>query len=124
MQSNAVGWFEIPVLDMDRAKSFYQHVFQRGEFIDLSGPEIAMFAFPGTPRGINASGALVRSSAHHPSMSGVLIYFSCVDCALEASRTAEKGGVILRDKFSVGQFGFVAVIQDTEGNMIGLHSNR
>ncbi len=121
-KSNVVGWFEIPVEDMDRAKSFYGNVFNRGEFLDLSNPEIQMFAFPWAQGGPNASGALVKSNAHKPSTSGVLIYFSCEDCQKEASRVVENGGVLLRDKFGIGEFGFAAIMQDTEGNMIGLHS--
>jgi predicted enzyme related to lactoylglutathione lyase len=52
----------------------------------------------------------------------VLVYFTCRDCAVEAQRASAAGGQIVREKMSIGQYGFIALIRDTEGNMIGLHS--
>jgi len=46
----------------------------------------------------------------------------CADCANEAARVTAAGGKLVRDKFSIGQYGFIALVMDTEGNMIGLHS--
>ena len=117
-----MGWFELPVMDMDRATKFYGHVFQRGEFVDLSNPAVEMMAFPWFQDAANAAGALVKSSAHRPSKEGVLLYFSCDDCSVEGRRAVEAGGKLLREKFGIGEFGFVAIVEDTEGNMIGLHS--
>ena len=51
-----------------------------------------------------------------------MVYFSCADCAVEAARAEKNGGQIERAKFSIGQYGFISLITDTEGNMIGLHS--
>jgi len=53
-----------------------------------------------------------------------MVYFACEDCAVEAGRAAEFGGKVEREKMSIGEFGFVAIMRDTEGNMIGLHSNQ
>lgn len=53
---------------------------------------------------------------------GTIIYFSCADCAVEAGRAAEHGGKVVKEKFSIGQYGFIAFVEDTEGNVIGLHS--
>ena len=53
---------------------------------------------------------------------GTLIYFSCEDCGVEASRVAAAGGQVFKEKFSIAPYGFIALIIDTEGNMIGLHS--
>ncbi|MEC7468474.1 MAG: VOC family protein, partial [Pseudomonadota bacterium] len=44
------------------------------------------------------------------------------DCATEASRVVEAGGVLEREKFAIGEYGFVSLAKDTEGNVIGLHS--
>jgi uncharacterized protein len=69
----------------------------------------------------------VRSSewrAIHPGGNSTLVYFSCDDCAIEARRAAENGGAVFKEKFSIGTYGFIALITDTEGNMIGLHSMR
>lgn len=52
----------------------------------------------------------------------ILIYLSCADCAVEADRAAKCGGRIQKQKTSIGQYGFIALVVDTEGNMIGLHS--
>jgi hypothetical protein len=53
---------------------------------------------------------------------GTLVYFSCADCGVEATRAAQNGGQIVREKFPIGDYGFIALIVDTEGNVIGLHS--
>ena len=59
-----------------------------------------------------------------PKGNSVIIYFSCEDCAVEAKRAGENGGKIFKEKFSIGQHGFIALVHDTEGNMIGLHSRK
>jgi predicted enzyme related to lactoylglutathione lyase len=53
---------------------------------------------------------------------GTMVYFSCDDCSVEAVRAAESGGRIFREKMAIGEHGFIAIVNDTEGNMIGLHS--
>jgi predicted enzyme related to lactoylglutathione lyase len=53
---------------------------------------------------------------------GTIIYFSCADCAVEAGRAAQHGGKVVKEKFSIGDYGFISFVEDTEGNMIGLHS--
>lgn len=53
---------------------------------------------------------------------GTLIYFSCEDCAVETARVTANGGRVLRDKFAIGEYGFIAIICDSEGNTVGLHS--
>jgi predicted enzyme related to lactoylglutathione lyase len=55
-------------------------------------------------------------------IGGTIVYFSCVDCSVEAARAAQNGGGILRPKFPIGQYGFISLVNDTEGNLIGLHS--
>ena len=52
----------------------------------------------------------------------MIIYFSCVVCAVEAQRAADSGGKLERPKFAIGDYGFISFVLDTEGNMIGLHS--
>ncbi len=126
MKSNPVGWFEIYVQDMPRAKAFYESVFQ-GALEALMNPDpqgapgLEMWAFPMSMEGSGAAGALVKM-AGCPSGGSTLVYFSCEDCAVEAARAAANGGEIFRGKMSIGQYGFIALVVDTEGNMIGLHS--
>jgi uncharacterized protein len=126
MKINPVGWFEIYVQDMPRARAFYEAVFQ-GTLEELNSPdpngfpEMEMWAFPMAMEAAGASGALVRM-AGGVSGGSPMVYFSCDDCSLEAARAASNGGTIVQEKMSIGEFGFVALVSDTEGNVIGLHS--
>ncbi|GAA3544707.1 VOC family protein [Zobellella aerophila] len=123
MNSNPVVWFEVYVADMARARKFYEKVFTlRLERLDSPDPE--MWAFPGQENGAGACGALVRMEGCPPGGGGTLVYFSCDDCAEQAGRAAANGGHIVRDKFAIGQYGFISLVADTEGNVIGLHSMR
>ena len=122
MKPNPVCWFEIYVEDMDRARKFYETVFQT-TLEKLHSDAIEMWAFPMQPGG-GAPGALARIDGCGPSGNNVIIYFSCHDCAVEADKAAAAGGQIHKRRFSIGQYGYIALITDTEGNMIGLHSMR
>jgi len=128
MKNNPIGWFEIYVQDMRRAKAFYEAVFQ-GSLTELKNPASAdmpgmeMWAFPSSMESYGAPGALVRMSGC-PSGGSTLVYFSCEDCAIEAARAVASGGKIFKDKLGIGEYGFIALVEDTEGNMIGLHSLR
>lgn len=121
--TNPVGWFEIYVQDVDRAKAFYEAVLAVS-LEQLESPEIEMWAFPGSPDKPGATGALVKMGGFDPGGNSTLVYFSCTDCAIEAQRASAHGGKIVKGKFSIGQYGFIALVNDTEGNMIGLHSLR
>ena len=125
MTRNPVGWFEIYVQDMARAKKFYETVLQI-ELSKLDAPnsadEIEMQAFPMNMEAGGASGALAKMEGCPSGRMGTLVYFSCEDCANEASRVEAAGGQIFKPKMSIGQYGFIALVTDTEGNMIGLHS--
>lgn len=123
MKTNPVGWFEIYVSDMPRAKAFYEAVFQVSlAKLPVEVPE--MWAFPATPGAWGAGGALVKTAGYPAdgNNNATVVYFSCEDCAVEGGRVAAAGGRILRDKISIGQYGFVVLAYDTEGNLIGLHS--
>mgnify|MGYP005614096353 CR=1 FL=1 len=126
MQNNPIGWFEIYVQDMARAKQFYEAVFQ-GTLSLLVNPDstefpgMEMWAFPSSMEEYGAPGALVKMPGC-PSGGSTLIYFKCDDCAVEAQRAADHGGQIANAKMSIGEHGFIAMVVDTEGNTIGLHS--
>lgn len=123
MNRNPVGWFEIYVQDMQRAKQFYETVLKR-ELTKLDPPaeEIEMFAFPMDMEASGASGALAKVEGCPSGGLGTLVYFSCDDCAHEASRVEAAGGKVCKPKMAIGQYGFIALATDTEGNMFGLHS--
>jgi uncharacterized protein len=120
---NAIGWFDIYVNDMNRAVAFYEGVLKlKLEPIGDPTGETQMMSFPGDMAAYGAAGALVKSAHARPGMGGTMVYFSVEDCALEESRVVGAGGKIVRPKFSIGDFGWVTLCEDTEGNMIGLNS--
>jgi len=119
--SNAVGWFEIYVDDAQRARDFYEKVFEV-KLEQLPMPEIEMWMFPMDENGKGASGALVKMEGCPSGGNSTLVYFTCEDCAVEESRVADAGGRVERSKMSIGEYGFISLAYDTENNMIGLHS--
>jgi uncharacterized protein len=122
---NAIGWFDLYVDDMDRAVVFYETVFQqRLEPIGDPTGETVMRSFPANMGTYGAAGALVKSPHARPGPGGTMIYFSVEDCAVEQERAVAAGGKVLRPKFSIGQFGWVTLCLDTEGNNFGLNSMR
>jgi uncharacterized protein len=122
-KQNAIGWFDVYVNDMERAVSFYQRVLeQKLEKISDPTGETSMMSFPADMAKYGASGALVKSRHSQPGAGGTMVYFSVEDCSNEESRVAAAGGKVVRPKFSIGQFGWVTLCEDTEGNMIGFNS--
>ncbi|MBA4393251.1 MAG: lactoylglutathione lyase [Desulfobacca sp.] len=121
MNTNPVGWFEIYVQDMERAKHFYESVFLL-KLEKLNSPEIEMWTFSMDMNRFGAGGALVKMEGMPSGGNSVLVYFSCKDCAQEEGRAAQFGGEIHLKKMSIGEYGFISLVLDTEGNMIGLHS--
>jgi predicted enzyme related to lactoylglutathione lyase len=88
------------------------------------GAPMEMWAFPMEEAGTGAAGALVRMQGLPSGGGGTMVYFSCDDCAVEASRVADVGGSVHMPKFSIGPYGYIALVIDTEGNMVGLHSTK
>jgi uncharacterized protein len=129
MKSNPVVHFEIYVEDMTRAKAFYEAVFET-KLEQMPNPtpemEMDMWFFPvdkdAGMSSYGAGGMLVKMDGFTPGSGGTLVYFGCDDCAVQAARAAEHGGSIFQEKTSIGEHGFCAVVRDTEGNLIGLHS--
>ena len=120
---NAVGWFDIYVSDMDRAVSFYEAVLEtKLEKMDDPTGETQMMSFAGDMRAYGAAGALVKTEHAKPGPGGTQVYFSVEECATQQERVSDAGGTVIRPKFSIGQFGFVVLCKDTEGNMIGFNS--
>ncbi|AYA64990.1 MULTISPECIES: VOC family protein [unclassified Alteromonas] len=126
MNLNPVGWFEIYVSDMSRAQTFYESVFMcELETISVPADEsLVMKGFGSDMTAYGASGALVSMEGMTPGGTGTLVYFSCDDCAIECARVPKAGGTVIKEKFPIGEYGFVALLQDSEGNMIGLHSQK
>jgi len=123
MTNHAIHWFEIFVGDFDRAVRFYE---------TLLGIELRRASEDGRPMAIFASavtdgvgGALVRQAGREPAATGALVYLDA-NGKLDASlaRVERAGGAVIQPKTDIGAPGFIALVRDTEGNVIGLHSER
>jgi len=121
--SNCVNWFEIPVDDLQRAKYFYQKIFniEMGEDT-IMGMQMAFF--PSDQGNGKVGGALVKSELHKPNTEGVLVYLNAnPDITSVLERIEEEGGMIFMQKTSINAgSGFIAVFLDPEGNRIALYS--
>lgn len=120
--TNSLNWFEIPVNDIERSKTFYESVFKiKMEIFEMPGTTMAFF--PMSPGSGKANGAIAKSDSHKPSMEGVIVYLNAnpnMDDTL--ARVEAAGGKILLAKTNIGENGNMAFIMDTEGNKIGIHS--
>ncbi len=120
---NAINWFEVPVSEMDRAKTFYETVFDiKMEMAEMMGMEMAFF--PAEPGNGKVSGALVKGPQHKPSMEGVVLYFNGnPDLNLALERVEAAGGKITMPKTKINDdVGHMAFFIDSEGNSVALHS--
>ena len=124
MKQNLVSWFEIPVHDMDRAKAFYETVFN----IEISLQDIGgviMAFFPANPEAPGAMGSLMKYESYIPSHEGTLIYFNSDNVQLELNKIEDAGGKILQGKAQISpEIGYMGVFQDSEGNRIALYSKK
>lgn len=120
---NPVGWFDISVSNLTRAKKFYETVFNI-QLVDFPVEWGKQSAFPADYEGLNISGALVEKEDRPANGNNTIVYFVSNDCTTEEARVENAGGKIITPKMSIGEFGFVSIIIDTEGNTIGLHSRQ
>ena len=125
MKNNVVGWFEIPVTNMERAMAFYEKVFDFNMDRNTMGP-LDMAWFPWVTDGLGSGGSLVHYPASYkPTSDGTLVYFTAHsgDLANELSRVEAAGGKVLQGKKQISpEYGYMALVLDTEGNRIALHS--
>lgn len=120
---NPINWFEIPVKDLARATSFYERVLDcKISIQDFGG--LKMGWFPMTADAPGSTGSLVEHESYIPSYEGSLVYFTVDDINAALQKVEEKGGKILNPKNSIGEFGFVAHFEDSEGNRVALHSEQ
>ncbi len=122
---NAINWFEIPALDIKRAKKFYESIFKiETTELEMMGMKLAMFPY-NSSKG-NVGGSLVQSKIHKPSKTGVYVYLNAnPDLQIILDRIEKAGGKVTMPKTLIDeQSGYMAFLTDTEGNNIGLHSNK
>lgn len=119
-----VAWFEVPVIEMDRAKKFYESILDISITINEFGG-FKMGWFPNKNKRGEATGSLVQHEHYVPSLTdGILVYFSCEDVSGVLKKVEGAGGQILQQKTEIGDgHGFMGILTDTEGNRIALHSN-
>ncbi|RTL57342.1 MAG: VOC family protein [Sphingobacteriales bacterium] len=123
--TNAISWFEIPTSDINRAQQFYETIFNI-KLNPLDIPQIKMRMFPIDDPMTGIGGALVDSGGFHkPSITdGPLIYLNGnPDVQIILDRVEAAGGKIMVPKTEISpEYGYMAVLIDTEGNRIALHS--
>ncbi len=120
-KTNPVNWFEIPVKDLGRAKTFYERVFDK-KLTQENMEELNIAFFPMEQGVPGAGGMLVKGKTYKPSGEGIVIYFSVDDIEETLRRIKANGGSTVIPKKSIGQYGFIAHFEDTEGNHLALHS--
>ena len=94
--------------------SYSTEVSRALHFVDADTGQDILPPFP--------TGDLIKGSVSIDPEGYTLVYFGCEDCAVEGSRVAAAGGNVHREKMSIGEYGFIVLAVDTEGNMFGLHS--
>jgi|SRR5215813_1652964 len=118
--ANQIVWVDIPVKDLDRAIKFYSAVL---------GAQVHKEEIPGAPIGVlphsegDVGGCLVQHSGDESSVKGPLLYLNAngrLDQAVAA--VAANGGKVLEPKHSIGPHGYRAIVLDSEGNRVALHS--
>lgn len=122
---NALNWFEISVNDLGRAKKFYEKIFDiKMETFDM-GNGMVMEMFPGDSAGGTVYGALCKSPDHKPSADGAKIYLNGnPNLGVVLDRVQAAGGKVLMPKTKIDDnIGHMGFFMDTEGNVLGLHSN-
>jgi uncharacterized protein len=123
--TNAINWFDIPVIDLPRAKHFYQVIFSI-HMEEMQMGNVRMASFPYEGGNGKAGGALVAYDMYKPTTEGVMIYLNAnPDLATVLEKVQQEGGQIVMQKTQISpEIGYMAFIIDTEGNRIGLHSQQ
>ncbi len=118
---NVIGWFDVPTKDFDRAVKFYSDILGKSIKVDTFMNQKLGF-FPMDGRDGVGGDIIPPSKDHKPSSDGTRVYLTCEDKLDKViSRVEKAGGKVLKPKFSIGDMGMIAIIQDSEGNHIGLH---
>lgn len=118
--SNFVVWFNIPVLDLERAVKFYSTVMSV-ELTPMQIGHIRQANFPIAPG--FSSGSLKQNKEGEPGAAGTMVYLNGgEDLSVPLARVEAAGGAVVKSKTPIGPNGFMAIFKDTEGNHVALHS--
>lgn len=121
---NAINWFEIPVSNFERAKSFYEAIFETEmEVMEMKDMGAVMAILPSDWQNEGVGGSIISGPGYEPSQAGALLYLNGgEDLSVPLSRIEKAGGKIVLPKTSIGENGFMAQFLDTEGNRVAFHS--
>jgi predicted enzyme related to lactoylglutathione lyase len=121
---HAINWFEIPVKNFDKAKKFYESVFQAEmQIMEMPDMEGKMAFFPSEWQESGVGGSIISGPGYEPSQEGALLYLNGgEDLSVPLSRVESAGGSVIVPKTSLGPNGFMAQFIDTEGNRVAFHS--
>ena len=124
MNSNAnpVTWFEIPVANLERAKAFYEQVFDTSLGVLAMGG-MRMAWFPRPENAVGSSGGLVEAPGREPSRIGTMVFFDVPNVESTLAAVEKNGGKVVMPKTSGGEHGSIAQFEDSEGNLVALFSN-
>ncbi len=124
MKTNAINWFEIFVSDFERAKTFYEKILNRPlAGAEMEGCQMGLFAEGSCENGSGVGGAITKMEGHNPGPGGTLVYLDVegdLDGVLQ--RIPGAGGKVIRDRMPIPPHGFIGIFEDSEGNVVGLHS--
>ena len=124
MQKNPIGWVEIPATDLDRAEAFYSNYF--GFQFDRQEEKdgYTMSWFPMDMESYGSGCTLMKGESYVPSHDGPVVYFTAPDASVvkALAKAEEQGITVLMPRMDIGEHGFIAMIQDSEGNRIAIHS--
>jgi predicted enzyme related to lactoylglutathione lyase len=119
---NTVNWFEIPVVNLDRAAAFYDRLLQTTLRKEIFG-KYPMAIFQSAKDGVG--GAILLDPMRKPSTDGTLVYLDArgdLDGSLR--RAADMHAEVILPRTDIGEPGFIAILRDSEGNLVGLHQPR
>jgi predicted enzyme related to lactoylglutathione lyase len=119
--TNTINWFEIPTTDLDRASRFYEVVLGAPLKRELFGG-MPLAVFQGEEESVR--GALVHDQRRKPVADGALVYLHAPNLDASLARIETAGGNVVLPKTDIGEPGFIALVRDTEGNVVGLHAPR
>jgi predicted enzyme related to lactoylglutathione lyase len=121
--TNTINWFEIPTTDLTRAARFYELVLGtslKHEHFTATDMKMAVFAGPED----SVRGALIADKRRKPNPDGAIVYLHARNLDESLGRIEKAGGSVVLPKTDIGEPGFIALVRDTEGNVVGLHSPR
>lgn len=120
--SNAINWFDIPVVNLDRAVKFYSEVL--GAELPIMEADFGTMAFLPYDQGSGVGGCLAVGEGRKPSADGALVYLNGgSDLANPLSRVEKAGGKVVMPKTKVSdEVGYIGIFMDTEGNRVAFHS--